>query len=132
MALIKPDLVNPFGQIDPKTVRAPDDVDDSAALQIVVQDAMRTESWQQNNFWGLRWREADALYQSPPGVIMWEGTSLPRANMNRYVVAETVNTIHEQVMNGYRFMKLQRSFYVSALMQMLMLQELLHHYFQSS
>ena len=100
MAVITPDAGNPFGQIDPKTVRTSSDIDDIAALQICVQDAQRTESWQQNNFWGLRWREADALYQSPPGVIMWEGTTMPRANMNRYVVAETVNTIHEQVMNG--------------------------------
>lgn len=100
MALITPDLVNAFGQVDPKSVRTPSDIDKDAALQICVQDAMRTESWQQNNFWGLRWREADALYQAPPGVIMWEGTTMPRSNMSRYVVAETVNTIHEQVMNG--------------------------------
>lgn len=100
MALITPDSGNPFGQIDPLSVRTPSDVDKIAALQICVQDALRTESWQQNNFWGLRWREADALYQAPPGVIMWEGTTMPRSNMSRYVVAETVNTIHEQVMNG--------------------------------
>lgn len=100
MAMITPDLVNPQGQIDPKTIHSPSDVDNSAALQICVQDAKNTESWQNTNYWGIRWREADALYQSPPGVLFWEGSTTPRANNNRYVVAETVNTIHEQIMNG--------------------------------
>lgn len=98
--LVTPDKVNPYGQIDLASVKSPSEVLDDAALQITVQDAANTESWLQSHFWGIRWREADALYQSPPGIIMWEGTSLPRANMNRYVVAETVNTIHEQILNG--------------------------------
>ena len=100
MATITPDLVNPYGQINPLDVRTPSDIENSAALQITVQDAANTEAWLQTNYWGIRWREADALYQSPPGIIMWEGTTVPRANINRYVVAETVNTIHEQIMNG--------------------------------
>lgn len=100
MAIVTPDNVNPHGQIDPKSVRSPWDVANDAALQITVQDAKNTESWLQSNYWGIRWREADALYQAPPGVIMWEGTTMPRANMNRFVVAETVNTIHEQILNG--------------------------------
>ena len=100
MAIVTPDIVNPFGQINPADIHSPSDIENTAALQITVQDAKNTESWLQTNFWGLRWREADALYQSPPGVIMWEGTTMPRANINRYVVAETVNTIHEQIMNG--------------------------------
>lgn len=100
MALITPDAVNPQGQINPLDVHSASDIENSAALQITVQDAKNTETWLQSNYWGLRWREADALYQAPPGVVMWEGTTLPRANANRYVVAETVNTIHEQIMNG--------------------------------
>jgi len=32
--------------------------------------------------------------------MMWEGTTQPRANVNRFVVAETVNAIHPQIMNG--------------------------------
>lgn len=100
MAIVTRDPVNPDGQIDVKQIHSPSDVENAAALQICVQDARNTESWVQTNYWGLRWREADALYQSPPGVVMWEGTTMPRANLNRYVVAETVNSIHEQVMNG--------------------------------
>lgn len=39
-------------------------------------------------------------HNSPPGVFMWEGTTVPRANVNRFAVAETVNAIHPQIMNG--------------------------------
>jgi len=31
---------------------------------------------------------------------MWEGTNQPKANVNRFTVAETVNAIHPQIMNG--------------------------------
>lgn len=100
MARITPDPVNPQGKIDVQEFHSPADIENSAALQLVVQDAVNTEAWLQNNYWSLRWREADALYQSPPGVVMWEGTTMPRSNVNRFVVAEVVNSIHPQIMNG--------------------------------
>lgn len=100
MARIIPDAANPHAQIDIKDFKSPAEVADSGALQLCTQDAANTESWLQSNYWSLRWREADALYQSPPGIIMWEGTTQPRSNVNRFVVAETVNSIHPQVMNG--------------------------------
>lgn len=100
MAQIKPDIYNPQGKIDAAGFISPEEVRKEQALQLVVQDAQNTEAWLQNNYWSLRWREADALYQSPPSIMMWEGTTVPRANVNRFVVAEVVNSIHPQVMNG--------------------------------
>src|SRR5271166_2980402 len=92
--------VNPFGKIDTTAFKSPSEVPNEQALQLVVQDTMATESWLQQNYWSLRWREADSLYQSPPGIMMWEGTTQPRSNLNRFTVAETVNAIHPQVLNG--------------------------------
>jgi hypothetical protein len=100
MARITPDPGNPQGLVDINQVHSPADVENEAALQICVTDAVNTETWLQNNYWSLRWREADALYQSPPGILMWESTTVPRANVNRFVVAEVVNSIHPQIMNG--------------------------------
>lgn len=100
MSRITPDAANPDGQIQTQDFKSPSIVTDGGALQLCVQDARNTESWLQSNYWSLRWREADALYQSPPGILMWEGTTVPRSNVNRFVVAETVNSIHPQVMNG--------------------------------
>lgn len=97
---ITPDQANPQGQVDITQVHSGSDVDKAAALQICVQDASNSEAWISQNYWALRWREADGLYQSPPSVTMWEGTSVPRSNVNRFVVAETVNSIHPQIMNG--------------------------------
>ena len=98
--LIIPDDADPQGKINPEDIKSPADIRDAAALQITVQDATNTESWIQNNYWSIRWREADALYQAPPGVIFWEGTTVPRANVNRFVVMETVIALRDQVMNG--------------------------------
>src|SRR5258708_21346291 len=100
MALVTPDAVNPHNTVDMADVHSASDIENSAALQICVQDAQTAESWLQTNYWSLRWREADALYQSPPGIMMWEGTTVPRSNVNRFTVAETVNSIHPQIMNG--------------------------------
>lgn len=97
---VERDPVNPQGKINIDDIHSPSDVENSAALQICVQDAQTCEAWLQNNYWGLRWREADALYQSPPGINLWEGTSVPKSNVNRFTVAETCNAIHGQIMNG--------------------------------
>jgi hypothetical protein len=103
---IERDNVNPHGKIDINEIHSPSDIENSAALQLCVQDAQNAEAWLQNNYWGLRWREADALYQSPPGINLWEGTSVPKANVNRFTVAETLNAIHGQAMNGLFYEKI--------------------------
>jgi hypothetical protein len=100
MARIEPDAANPQGQIDPKDFISASEVTKAGALQLVCQDAQSSEAWLTQNYWNIRWREADALYQSPPSVLMWENTTTPRSNVNRFVVAETVNAIHPQIMNG--------------------------------
>jgi hypothetical protein len=92
--------LNPFGKIDAAGFHSVEDVDKEQALQLVCQDAANTESFLQSNYWSLRWREADALLQSPPSISLWEGTTVPRANVNRFVVAEVVNSIRPQIMSG--------------------------------
>lgn len=102
---IQPDVVNPNAKINIDHVHDAVDIENDAALQLVVQNTVNGEAWLQNNYWGLRWREADALYQSPPGINLWEGTSVPKSNVNRFTVAETVNAIHGQIMNGLFYEK---------------------------
>lgn len=100
MAQITPDDFNALGKIDPAGFVSPEEVKNEQALQLVVQDAKRSEAYNTHNYWSLRWREAQGLYQSPPSIQMWEGTTVPKSNVNRFVVAETVNSIHPQIMNG--------------------------------
>jgi len=100
LALIEKDSANPQGQIDPKSIHSPSDIDNDAALQMTVGDTATTDSFCETSYWALRWREADFLYQSPPGIIMWEGTFTARSNVTRFVVAETLNSILPQILNG--------------------------------
>jgi len=100
MARIEPDPVNPQGEILASEMQSPADVSNAVALQLCVSDAASAETWINSNYWSLRWKEAVALYNSPPSVFLWEGTTTPRANVNRFVVLETVNAILPQILNG--------------------------------
>lgn len=100
MARIDPDPVNPQQKPEVSEMLSASDISKAAALQLCVNDAASSEAWISSNYWGLRWRESDALYQSPPYISLWEGTTQPKANITRFVVAETVNSIHPQIMNG--------------------------------
>ncbi len=105
MAHITPDSTNPQGKINIEDFKSPAEVTDGGALQLTVQDAQASEAFLSTNYWSLRWRESDALYQSPPSIVMWEGTTQPRANVTRFTVAETINAIHPQIMNGLFYEK---------------------------
>jgi hypothetical protein len=101
MALIEkhPD-VNTHEKIDAAKIHSPYEIDNEAALQLVVQDTEKTDAWIDAKRWTLRWREADTLYQPPIGVQVWEGTSVPRANVMRFTVATHVNSILPKLMAG--------------------------------
>lgn len=100
MAQITPDDFNAQGKIEASQFISPEQVEKEAALQLTVQDTQRTENYLQANYWSLRWREAQYLYQSPPSIQTWEGTTVPRSNVNPFVVGQVVNSILPQVMNG--------------------------------
>lgn len=86
--------------IDAKKIRALDDLDADAALQLVVQDTLNTDAWIDSKRWTLRWRESDTLYQPPIGVQVWENTTVPRANVIRFTVATHVNSILPKLVSG--------------------------------
>jgi hypothetical protein len=73
---------------------------DEAAKTLVVQDARRTDSWLAEKQWSMHWRETDILYQSPRIAATFEGTTVTRANVSRFTVAQHVNSIHPQMMSG--------------------------------
>lgn len=73
---------------------------DDAALKLVNRDSSISEQFIQDKQWGLNWREADILYQSPRSTSTFEGTTVTRANVTRFTVATHVNSIIPQLMNG--------------------------------
>src|SRR5260370_42389031 len=88
------------GQIEPAQVRSPQDVADDAGLKIVVRDADNTRAWIASRYFNIRWVEIDLLYQSPPTLRVWEGTSLPKANIAKFTVATHVNAINSKLIGG--------------------------------
>ena len=88
------------GTIDISMVKSPMEVTDDAALKIVVRDAAFTRSWIESRYFNLRWIEIDLLYQSPPLLQTWEGTSMPKANIAKFTVATHVNAINSKLIGG--------------------------------
>ena len=88
------------GSVDIEQVKSPAEVADDAALKIVVRDAQFTRSWLESRYFNLRWIEIDLLYQSPPLLQTWEGTSMPKANIAKFTVATHVNAINSKLIGG--------------------------------
>lgn len=74
--------------------------DDEAALKIVTQNARAWAAWIEEKQWGLRWNEADILYQSPRIIKAWEGSDQPEPSISSYKLLDHVNSIHPQVMEA--------------------------------
>lgn len=77
--------------------------DNDTALAIYLADTRTDEAYVSEKMWALRWREIDALYQSPRPISMWEGTTTSEANVQSFLVAKHTNSIVPAVMNGIFF-----------------------------
>ncbi|SRR6266568_62592 len=88
------------GNIAFADVKSPSEVSDDAALKIVTRDAQYTRSWIESRYFNIRWIEIDLLYQSPPTLRVWEGTSMPKANIAKFTVATHVNAINSKLIGG--------------------------------
>jgi hypothetical protein len=69
-------------------------------LSLVVQSAQKAQDFLQNRQWGLLWRDADLLYQSPRPMTTYDGTYLLEPNVQRFTVATVCNAIIPQLYKG--------------------------------
>jgi hypothetical protein len=88
------------GPVYLEQIKSPAEILDEAAKTLVVEDARTTRSWINSRFFQIRWIEVDLLYQSPPTLRTWEGTSLPKANISKFTVATHVNAITNKLIGG--------------------------------
>ncbi|MGH7744522.1 MAG: portal protein [Candidatus Dormibacteria bacterium] len=96
-----PETVGPSsGPIPIEQVKSPAEILDESAKTLVLEDARMTRSWINSRFFEIRWIEVDLLYQCPPVLRNWEGTSLPKANISKFVVATNVNAIVNKLVGG--------------------------------
>jgi len=103
MALIEDQSQAKPGPVEVKDVKSDGSCSDETALQIVKRDMRLDEQYMGEKMWNLRWREIDALYQSPRPISTWEGTTTPEANVQSFLVAKHTNSIVPAVMNGVFF-----------------------------
>ncbi len=97
-----PEEKDPNGAIDSQAMTR-EILPEETALQLCVQDAQNSESWIDQHFMAVRWLQADMDYQSPPIMKVWEGTTVPRANINRFTVATHLNSILPELVDGLFF-----------------------------
>src|SRR5947209_13508358 len=103
MALLERPTVNAQAPIQPEAaqeVLRTGVWGDDAALQLVVQDAIRAENFEAQKQWVMQWPTAVTLFQSPIAARYWEGTQTERANVPFFTVATMVESLVPQIMNG--------------------------------
>jgi hypothetical protein len=100
MALIDQPHVSVTAPITPDEIKIGGVPTESGALKLCVQDYLRTEEWLRSKQWALRWAFSQLMYEPLITNNTWEGTDVPRANVNFYTVAKHVQSILPQIMNG--------------------------------
>lgn len=85
-APITEDQINVLG-------RRPAKYKDEAIVSMVVEDARRAFGYLSDSGKADEWREAAILFQSPRTQRAFEGTTVARANVARFRVAQTVQTL---------------------------------------
>jgi hypothetical protein len=99
-----PNEVHSSGQITSEQVTthdaAPADYTLDADVLLVNRDERRAEAWLTERQWALAFRESDILYQSPKALQQWDGAQTARANVSRFTVAKSVNSLVPTCMAG--------------------------------
>lgn len=90
----------PISKDEAQSVLRTGEWQESAALKLVCQDAVRSEAYMSSKQWVTAWQQASTLYQSPFSARFWEGTQTERSNIPSYVLASAVNSLVPQVING--------------------------------
>jgi hypothetical protein len=72
----------------------------AADLALVCQSASTAEAFISSKQWGLMWRDADLLFQSPRPMSVFENTYILEPNVQRFTVAKVCNAIVPQLYKG--------------------------------
>lgn len=99
MALLPQESAPPDGIVTIGEAPSAQDIEDQAALDLVVTDAATAMSWIEGQQWNECWRVTDMLYDSPRTFATWDSGTL-QPQVQRYTLAEHVNSLHPQMMEG--------------------------------
>lgn len=79
---------------------SPEEIIESAALELVKTDASNAESWIEGQQWNEAWRTIDILYDSPRQFATFEGSQTQKAAINRFILCQHVNSLHPKFTEG--------------------------------
>jgi len=99
MAVIEQEGSPPTGDVTIQETKSPQEIEQDAALDLVITDAATAMSWIEGQQWNECWRVTDLLYDSPKTFATWDSGTL-QPQVQRYTLAEHVNSIHPQMMEG--------------------------------
>ena len=99
MAKLRRESAPPDGVVTIQEEPSAQDIEDQAALDLVVTDAATAVTWIEGQQWNECWRVTDMLYDSPRTFATWDSGSL-QPQVQRYTLAEHVNSLYPQMMEG--------------------------------
>lgn len=99
MAMLPQESAPPDGVVTIQEAPSAQDIEDQAALDLVVTDAATAMSWIEAQQWNECWRVTDMLYDSPRTFATWDSGTL-QPQVQRYTLAEHVNSLYPQMMEG--------------------------------
>jgi hypothetical protein len=79
---------------------SPGEIEEAAAIELVKRDAESAQAWIEGQQWNEAWRQIDILYDSPRQFGTWEGSSVQKVAVNRFILCQHVNSIHPQFTDG--------------------------------
>lgn len=79
---------------------SPEEIIESAALELVKTDAENCENWIEGQQWNEAWRTIDILYDSPRQFATFEGSQTQKAAINRFILCQHVNSLHPKFTEG--------------------------------
>ena len=85
--------------------KRPAKYNDQAIITLVREDAARAAEFISNTGLSEHWREAKILYKSPRNQRTFEGTTVTRANVARFKVAQAVQTLVPGMKSGIFYEK---------------------------
>lgn len=86
--------------VDIEDTPSPEEIIESAALELVKTDASNAESWIEGQQWNEAWRTIDILYDSPRQFATFEGSQTQKAGINRFILCQHVNSLHPKFTEG--------------------------------
>lgn len=97
--------VEPSGTIEAENVKLDPNTqtyefNDQDAVKLVIDDAATADNYINVNQWASGWTLSDILYQSPASESAFDGGSITRASVSKFMLSNHISSIVPKIMGG--------------------------------